>query len=397
MPQPELADQADALAVVDVEADAVHRAEHIRFGGRPAAQHLLECAAEAFEALARILFHQLVHFEQRLAVSDVEFGNGCADRCVGLRQQVAKRNAGPRRRAHQLACILMRRRSEDGPRCGGFHHVPLFHHDDPVAIGRGEPEIVGDQDRRHAALASQFHDQFHHRLLGGDVETGGRLVGDQELRAAGERQCNDDALAHASGKLERIGVIAFARPRDPHLIERLDRLLGDLRRRRLDVLEQDILDLMTDLADRIERRARVLEDHRDFTAAQAAHLVFAGVADVDVGEHHRAVGDPTGTVENAHHRIGSDGFPRTGFADDADGFTLGDSEVHMLHRLDDAAAGHELHRQVAYVEQRDRGHDTPSSPPLRIDDVAQSVTEKIEAEHRDHQCDAGKEGDPPFA
>ena len=34
LPQPELADQADALAAVDGEADAVDRAEHVRLGRR---------------------------------------------------------------------------------------------------------------------------------------------------------------------------------------------------------------------------------------------------------------------------------------------------------------------------------------------------------------------------
>src|SRR5262249_22591186 len=35
--------------------------------------------------------------------------------------------------------------------------------------------------------------------------------------------------------------------------------------------------------------------------------------------------------------------------------------------------------------------------PLRVDDVAQAVAQKIEAEHRDHQRGAGKERNPPFA
>src|ERR1700716_1764599 len=38
-----------------------------------------------------------------------------------------------------------------------------------------------------------------------------------------------------------------------------------------------------------------------------------------------------------------------------------------------------------------------SRPPLRIDDVAQTVAEQVEAEHRDHQRQAGKQRDPPFA
>src|SRR5260221_10674330 len=38
----------------------------------------------------------------------------------------------------------------------------------------------------------------------------------------------------------------------------------------------------------------------------------------------------------------------------------------------------------------------PSCPPLRIDDIAQTVAEQVETEHRDHQREAGKQCDPPF-
>ena len=100
-----------------------------------------------------------------------------------LRQQVAQRHARPRRRAHQLARIGMRRRLEDRRRLRGLDHVALLHHDDAVAIGGGEAEIVRDQDRRHAALARQLGDEVHHGLLRGDVEAGGRLVGDQQAAA----------------------------------------------------------------------------------------------------------------------------------------------------------------------------------------------------------------------
>jgi hypothetical protein len=39
------------------------------------------------------------------------------------------------------------------------------------------------------------------------------------------------------------------------------------------MLAQHVLDLVADFPDRIERRARVLENHRDFAAAKIAHLV----------------------------------------------------------------------------------------------------------------------------
>ena len=74
------------------------------------------------------------------------------------------------------------------------------------------------------------------------------------------------------------------RPGDAHLLEDADGLLGDVVGAGLRVLAQHVLDLVADLADRVEGRARVLEDHRDLAAAQVAHLALAGRAHVDAGE-----------------------------------------------------------------------------------------------------------------
>ena len=149
----------------------------------------------------------------------------------------------------------------------------------------------------------QFDDQVHHRLLRGDVKSRRRLVRDQELRIAGQRQRDHDALAHAPREFERIGVIALPGTGDLDLLQRLDRLLAAVAGRALHMLTQHVLDLVAHFPDRIERRARVLEDHRDFATAQIAHLVFARGLDVDAGKHHRAVGDPAGAVEDPHHGI----------------------------------------------------------------------------------------------
>ena len=281
-----------------------------------------------------------------------------------LRQQIAQGDAEPRRRAHQLLGVGVLRIGENIRRQRGLDHPALLHHHHAIAIGRGEAEIVGDQDGRHAPALGQFDDQIHHRLLRGDVEAGGRLVRDQKLRIAGQRQRDHHALAHAAGQFERIGVIALARTGDLDLLQRLDRLLAAVGHRRLlHVLAQHVLDLVADLADRIERRARVLEDHRDLAAAQVAHLVFAGGLDVDAGEHHRALGDLAGAVENPHHRVGGDGFAGAGLADDAERLALGHGDVDVLHRLDDAAAGGEFHGEIVDVEQRLRGH---CSLPINI-------------------------------
>src|SRR5258707_319515 len=201
--------------------------------------------------------------------------------------------------------------------------------------------------------------------IASDVEAGGRLVGDQKLRIAGQRQRDHHALAHATRQFERIGVIALAGTGDLDLLQRLDRLLAAVTHcRLLHMLAQHVLDLVADFADRVERRARILENHRDFSAAQIAHLVFAGGPDVDAGKHHRAVGDLAGAVEDPHHRVGGDGLAGAGFADDAERLALGRGDVDMLHRPDDAAAGREFHGEITDIEQRRRGHG--SSPISRL-------------------------------
>ena len=61
----------------------------------------------------------------------------------------------------------------------------------------------------HAAkcgVPPQIGDQIENLPLDGDVERGGRLVGDQQIRLAGQRHGDGDALALAAGELVRIGV-----------------------------------------------------------------------------------------------------------------------------------------------------------------------------------------------
>ena len=63
--------------------------------------------------------------------------------------------------------------------------------------------VMGDEDEGHAGLALQPEEEVEDLRLDGDVERRGRLVGDQELRVAGDRHGDHHALAHAAGKLVR--------------------------------------------------------------------------------------------------------------------------------------------------------------------------------------------------
>ena len=106
-----------------------------------------------------------------------------------------------------------------------------------------------------------------------DVERRRRLVGDQDVRVVDQRHRDHHALAHAAGELVRVVVDALLGTRDADLPEELDR---PVRGRPCFVTSSwtsdRLLELPADALDRVQRRHRVLEDHRHPRAADLAQL-----------------------------------------------------------------------------------------------------------------------------
>ena len=75
-----------------------------------------------------------------------------------------------------------------------------------------------------AALALQRHQQIEDLLLDGHIQRGGRFVGDQQQRIAGDRHGDHHPLVHAAGELVR----KCAQPRlgrgDADLVQQVDHL-----------------------------------------------------------------------------------------------------------------------------------------------------------------------------
>ena len=102
----------------------------------------------------------------------------------------------------------------------------------------------------------------------GDVEGGGRLVGDDELGIGAQSERDDDALAHAAGELVRIGLhpplgVADAGLREKRRGPFSRRIVAEARLVREDRLDE----LRLDRHQRVQARLRILEDHRDSLAA----------------------------------------------------------------------------------------------------------------------------------
>src|SRR5215204_3085521 len=174
------------------------------------------------------------------------------------------------------------------------------------------PHVVADDNYRHPSL---FLDALHERQdlgLNGDVEGGGRLVGYEYLRVAGQCHGDHGPLAHPPGELEGIRVHPALRLLDADLPEQLDGALARGPLRDLVVDPDGLRDLAPHGVDRGERGHRLLEDHRDVVAPAAADLPARRGAPREVGDlpvaavEDLAVHDLPARAEDLQDRAGRD-------------------------------------------------------------------------------------------
>src|SRR5215212_11802919 len=81
-----------------------------------------------------------------------------------------------------------------------------IHHPDLVRDVGDDAEVVGDEDDRHPQFALKPLDQAQDLGLDRDVERGGWLVGDQQLRIVCEGEGDHGALAHSARELMGVTV-----------------------------------------------------------------------------------------------------------------------------------------------------------------------------------------------
>ena len=77
-------------------------------------------------------------------------------------------------------------------------------HRHPVGHLGHDTEVVGDEEHAGAMVLLQLEDQPQDLRLGGHIECGGRLIGDQQHRVEHQRHRDHDALALAARQLVRI-------------------------------------------------------------------------------------------------------------------------------------------------------------------------------------------------
>jgi hypothetical protein len=134
---------------------------------------------------------------------------------------------------------------------------------------------VRDVDDRHPQLGLDSLQLLEDLVLHDDVEGGGRLVGDDQLRAARQSHGDDRALAHATRELVRVPIKHVRR--EPDRVEQLLHVLALLlvAHDAAVVGVERLADLVADAVYRVPRVHRALEDHRDLLPAPPPHLIRA--------------------------------------------------------------------------------------------------------------------------
>ena len=189
----------------------------------------------------------------------------------GLRLGIGRRRRALGLGGDEMLGVGVLRRGEDLARRAALDDLAVIHDADPVGHLAHDAEIVGDQQHRHVELVLELEQQVEDLRLDGDVERGGRLVGDQQVGLVGERHGDHHPLPLAARELVRIGLEPALRDRRCRPSSSRSSTRSRAARSDMPAMDlQHLADLLLDRVQRVERGHRLLEDHRDLVAPDLA-------------------------------------------------------------------------------------------------------------------------------
>ncbi len=247
----------------------------------------------------------------------------------------------------------MKRIGEELLRLGHFDDLSRIHQRDAVRHLGDDGQVMRDQQHRHLLRALQFLQQVQDLRLDRDVERGGGLVGDHDVRLRRERDGDHHALLLPARHLERIVVDAPLGVGDADALQPVDRL-GDGRvtsNRRMAL--DDFGDLPADGHHRVEAGRRLLEDDADATSAHVAHLRFRQLRDVDAFDVDAAAADAAAVGQQAQDGQRRHRLAAARFADQREGLAARDRKVQRVDRAHEAVVRIEFGREVFDFEHAD--------------------------------------------
>ena len=203
-----------------------------------------------------------------------------------------------------------------------FDRLAVAHDEHAVGDALDHVHLMRDEHDGDVQLAVDATQQVEHILRGLGVEGARRLVGEKYARMRGERASDADTLLLPAGKLAGILVRVLG---EPHEFKQLGDSAVAIVRTPV-VAHQRVGDVAGDRAG--FKKVELLEHHADFLT-DGAQLAFAQVRDVLPHDFHGATRGAFQRVDHAHQR----GFASAGVSDDAEDFSFGDVDAHVIDRF----------------------------------------------------------------
>ena len=226
-----------------------------------------------------------------------------------------------------------------------------IHHDHALRGLRDHAEVVRDQDQAHAELFLQVEHKRENLRLNRHVKRGGRLIGDQQRRAARQRHRDHRPLAHAAGQLMRIFLRAPLWLGNADQTQHFDRLIPGFSCRHGPVQANRLADLIANPDHRVERSHRLLKDHGNAVTADLSHLGFIEREQILAFEQDRAADDAARRARHkAHDRERTHALAASGLADDRQRLATTNVEREVVYRAEQPRTGEEHRLQALHIK-----------------------------------------------
>jgi hypothetical protein len=215
-------------------------------------------------------------------------------------------------------------------------------------------EVVRDHQVGEPETLLELLQQVQHLGLHGDVESGDRLVRDEQVRLHGDRAGDADPLPLPPAELVR--VAPQRRGREPDGVQQLPQPAGDGRLVTAQSMGvQRLGEQRLDVLPRVERAQGVLEDHLH-APAHVAHRLRLERGDVGAVEEDLA----RGGLDEPEDGPAQGGLAAAGLPHQAVRRPAVDGQVDAVHGLDvpdrpveeQAALDREVHLEAAHLQQR---------------------------------------------
>ena len=181
----------------------------------------------------------------------------------------------------------MPRIGEDLGRRPAFDDFSIAHHMDRVGDPADDSQVVADEDHRHAEALFEFCEEIEDFSGNRHVESRRRLIRDQQIRVAGDRHRNRDALALAAGQFMRICMQPASRLGNAGEVQKFLRPCICRAARQTGFQTQDRANLGAHRKQGIEGRHGLLEHHGDTPAKQRIEPFLGKREKLHALEEHR--------------------------------------------------------------------------------------------------------------